>query len=193
MEVQANFGGAWVDAEWAIWGLTKNGEPTGPSTTSDFPGSPGSYPSQRGLDRSEFPWKPFLWPSLHVISQVGCNQTPTGQRMSSQTAILGFHPNCLHFLFKLVISPQVRPCLSRDLLGRGHSGQLSLYHSQGPREYLQHGLGTMLPLNSSEDPGLRISHTKPGTPPSGSPSQKGNSQVWVAGKRLTQAKVTTLE
>lgn len=113
----------WAKSEGTGWGLsgqlgrfTKNGEPTGPSTTSDFPASPGSYLSQKGLHRSEFPWKPFLWPSLHVISQVGCNQIPTGQRMSSQTAILGFHPNCLHFLFKLVISPQGIPCPSRDLL-----------------------------------------------------------------------------
>lgn len=165
MEMQAKFGGTGVGAGWAVWGLTKNGEPTGPSTASDFPASPGSHRSQRGLDRSEFPWKPFLWPSLHVISQVGCNQTPTGQRMSSQTAILGFHPNCLHFLFKLVISPQVSPCPSRDLLGRGGSGRLSLYPAQGPREYLQHGLGTAPVLKSSEDPGLGISHTKPGFPP----------------------------
>lgn len=121
-----NAGQIWghrVGAEWAVgacggW-FTKTGDPAGPSTASDFPASPGSYLSQRGLHRSEFPWKPFLWPSLHVISQVGCNQTPTGQRMSSQTAILGFHPNCLHFLFKLVISPQGIPCPSRDLLGSG--------------------------------------------------------------------------
>lgn len=60
-----------------------------------FPTSPGSRLSPRALERSEFPWKPFLWPSLHVISQVGCNQTPTRRRMSSQTAVLGFHPNYL--------------------------------------------------------------------------------------------------
>ena len=75
-----------------------------------------------GLESSEFPWKPFLWPSPHVTSQVGCNQTPTGQRMSSQTAILGFHPNCLHFLFKLVISPQVFLLPIRRFVGREKVG-----------------------------------------------------------------------
>lgn len=112
-----------VGAEWAVGagrgGSQRMASPPGPSTTSDFPASLGSYLSQKGLHRSEFPWKPFLWPSLHVISQVGCNQTPTGQRMSSQTAILGLHPNCLHFLFKLVISPQGISCPSRDLLRSG--------------------------------------------------------------------------
>ena len=75
-----------------------------------------------GLESSEFPWKPFLWPSPHVTSQVGCNQTPTGQRMSSQTAIPGFHSNCLHFLFKLVISPQVFLLPIRRLVGREKVG-----------------------------------------------------------------------
>lgn len=108
MQVQATFG-VQVKAKQAVWVGSSWGteSPMALSTIFDFPTSPGSHLSQRGLERSEFPWKPFLWPSLHVISQVGCNQTPTGQRMSSQTAILGFHPNYLHSLFKLVISPQV--------------------------------------------------------------------------------------
>jgi hypothetical protein len=42
--------------------------------------------------------------------------------MSSQTAILGFHPNCLHFLFKLVISPQVFLLPIRRFVGKENVG-----------------------------------------------------------------------
>lgn len=42
--------------------------------------------------------------------------------MSSQTAIPGFHPNCLHFLFKLVISPQVFLLPVQRSAGKGEVG-----------------------------------------------------------------------
>lgn len=134
--------------------FTGNKYPVVLSTTSDFPTSPGSHLSQRGSERSEFPWKPFLWPSRHVISQVGCNQTPTGQRMSSQTSVLGFHPNYLHFLFKLVISHKCSLCPSQDLLGRGSPRHAPEY-SPGPWECSQAVLSPLANL------GLRNSHTRP--------------------------------
>lgn len=88
--------------------------------------------------------------------------------MSSQTAILGFHPNGLHFLFKLVISLHVFPCPKE---GRGSS-----------RRARRHSLG---PVGVPPNSGLTNSLSRPG-PPSLGPSgpQRETPTLAVEGKGL---------